>query len=132
MYENIHVLNFRVNIFSWEPHKNILTRKFVNLEIIVHLDIQSLSCATAKCSQTPALNKTARCGMLEHVAMEISTCAKMVSNLTPYASFQCRAREWLPLKKCYVQTFINESVILRLVKILPAGGNQQTKVIYTQ
>ena len=39
VYENIHVLNFRVNIFSWEPHENILTRKFVNLEIIVHLDI---------------------------------------------------------------------------------------------
>ena len=29
-------------------------------------------------------------------------------------------------------TFINESVMLRLLKIFPARGNQQTKVIYTQ
>ena len=65
-----YVLNFCVNIFLWEPHENILTWKFVKLEIIVHLDIiyySSLSCATAKCS--PALNKTARYSVLEHIAI---------------------------------------------------------------
>ena len=34
VYENIHVLNVRVNKFSWVPHENILTRKFFQLHII--------------------------------------------------------------------------------------------------
>ena len=34
MYENIHVLNIRVNKFSRVPHKNILTRKFVKLKLL--------------------------------------------------------------------------------------------------
>ena len=34
MYENIYVLNVRVNKFSWVPHENILTRKFFQLYII--------------------------------------------------------------------------------------------------
>ena len=34
MYENIHVLNIRVNKFSRVPHENILTRKFVKLKLL--------------------------------------------------------------------------------------------------
>ena len=34
VYENIHVLNIRVNKFSRVPHKNILTRKFVKLKLL--------------------------------------------------------------------------------------------------
>ena len=37
MYENIHVLNVRVNKFSWVPHENMLTRKFCQVEITVHV-----------------------------------------------------------------------------------------------
>ena len=36
-YENIHVLNVSVNKFLWVPHKNILTRKFCQVEITVHV-----------------------------------------------------------------------------------------------
>ena len=36
MYENIHVLNVRVNKFSWVPQENISTRKFRQVEITVH------------------------------------------------------------------------------------------------
>ena len=36
VYENIHVLNIRVNIFSRMPHKNILTRKFVKLKLCTY------------------------------------------------------------------------------------------------
>ena len=105
VYENIHVVNFRVNIFVGDPWKYFnmkicQARNYCTSRYIIYYT--SLSCATAKCSQTPALNKTARYSVLEHVAMEISTYAKMVSNLTPYASFQCCAGEWLPLRKCCV------------------------------
>ena len=34
VYENIHVLNIRVNKFSRVPHENILTRKFVKLKLL--------------------------------------------------------------------------------------------------
>ena len=34
VYENIHVLNTRVNKFSRVPHENILTRKFVKLKLL--------------------------------------------------------------------------------------------------
>ena len=37
MYENIHVLNVCVNKFSWVPLKNILTTKFCQVEISVHV-----------------------------------------------------------------------------------------------
>ena len=37
MYENIYVLNVHVNKFSWVPHENILTRKFCQVEITVHV-----------------------------------------------------------------------------------------------
>ena len=37
MYKNIHELNVCVNKFSWVPHKNILTRKFCQVEITVHV-----------------------------------------------------------------------------------------------
>ena len=33
VYENIHVLNIRVNKFSSLPHENILTQKFVMLKL---------------------------------------------------------------------------------------------------
>ena len=34
VYENIHVLNIRVNKFSRVPHKNILPQKFVKLKLL--------------------------------------------------------------------------------------------------
>ena len=34
VYENIYVLNIRVNKFSRVPHENILTRKFVKLKLL--------------------------------------------------------------------------------------------------
>ena len=34
VYENIHVLNIRVNKFSRVPHENISTRKFVKLKLL--------------------------------------------------------------------------------------------------
>ena len=34
VYENIHVLNIRVNKLSRVPHENILTRKIVNLKLL--------------------------------------------------------------------------------------------------
>ena len=34
VYENIQVLNIRVNKFSRVPHENILTRKFVKLKLL--------------------------------------------------------------------------------------------------
>ena len=34
MYENIHVFNIRVNKFSRVPHENILTLKFVKLNLL--------------------------------------------------------------------------------------------------
>ena len=37
VYENIHVLNIRVNKFSRVPHENILTRKFA---------VKSVQCVT--------------------------------------------------------------------------------------
>ena len=37
MYENIHVLNIHVNKFLWVPHQNILTQKFCQIEITVHV-----------------------------------------------------------------------------------------------
>ena len=37
VYENIHVLNIRVNKFSRVPHETILTGKFCEVEIIVHV-----------------------------------------------------------------------------------------------
>ena len=37
MYENIHVLNVHVNKFLWVHHKNILPRKFCQVEIVVHI-----------------------------------------------------------------------------------------------
>ena len=109
MHENIHVLNVRVNIFSWE--QNILTRKFVKLEIITSRYISyytSSSCATAKYSQIPALD--AACSSM--LQLEISTYDKMVSNLMPYVSFQCRAHEWesvVYVDITYDITFINQS-----------------------
>ena len=37
MYENIRMLNVHVNKFSWVPQENILTRKFCQVEIAVHV-----------------------------------------------------------------------------------------------
>ena len=37
VYENIHVLNIRVNKFLRVLHENILTRKFCEAEITVHV-----------------------------------------------------------------------------------------------
>ena len=37
MHENIHVLTVHVNKFSWVPHRNILKRKFCQVEITVHV-----------------------------------------------------------------------------------------------
>ena len=37
LYKNIHVLNVRANKFSRVAHKNILTRKFCQVEITVHV-----------------------------------------------------------------------------------------------
>ena len=34
VYENIHVLNIRVNKFSRVPHENVLTQKFVKLKLL--------------------------------------------------------------------------------------------------
>ena len=34
VYENIYVLNTRVNKFSRVPHENILTRKLVKLKLL--------------------------------------------------------------------------------------------------
>ena len=39
VYENIHVLNIHVNKFSRVPHENILTRKFCEVEITVHVSL---------------------------------------------------------------------------------------------
>ena len=37
VHENIHVSNVCVNKFLWVSHKNILTRKFCQVEITVHV-----------------------------------------------------------------------------------------------
>ena len=37
VYENIHVLNICVDKFSRVPHENILTQKFCEIEITVHV-----------------------------------------------------------------------------------------------
>ena len=64
MYENIHVLNIRVNKFSRVPHENILARKFCEVEITVHVSpIKQLlatytsyfATETAKCCQIRAV-----------------------------------------------------------------------------
>ena len=64
MYENIHVLNIRVNNFSRVPHENILTRKFVKLKLLcTYLRLSDyylcmplyFATETAKCSQIRAV-----------------------------------------------------------------------------
>ena len=37
MCEKIYVLNIRVNEFLWVAHKNILTQKFSQVEITIHV-----------------------------------------------------------------------------------------------
>ena len=64
VYENIHVLNVCANKFLWVPHENILTRKFCQVEITVHvLLVKQLlvtytiyfATETTKCNQTHAV-----------------------------------------------------------------------------
>ena len=71
VYENIHVLNIRVNKFSRVPHENILTRKFVQVEITVHISPIELLLSTymplyvateaAKMQSNPAVQCVIHC-----------------------------------------------------------------------
>ena len=136
MYENIHVLNFRVNIFSWEPHENILTWKFgqarnyCTSRYIIYYT--SLSCATAKCSQTPALNKTARSRPSSQIQHARACChgnKQVRRNGIQFKTLRELSMPctWMATFEKVLCIFFNQSVMLRLAKILPACGNQQRK-----